>query len=86
MLHYLPKLLWAACELMALTASGILRGLPGAVDTMAKHWLEDYTEAGHSSEYQSWIYIFACSVAVVVLFIGWVLLSYLTVFLVQLLF
>jgi hypothetical protein len=72
--------------LMATTAAAIVRGIPGAVEEMANDWIENASMEGFPNEFDTYLFYAAEAVAVIVIFIGWVLLSYVTVFVIRWIF
>jgi len=81
-LPWLFRAAWSAILLMATTLAAIWSGIPGSVEAIASEWLEDATLAGFPTQYDRWLFVAAETVALIVIFMGWVLLSYLTVFII----
>ena len=81
-LPWLFKIIWAAIMFMATTIAALWSGIPGSVEAIADEWLKDYSVAGYPSRYDVYLHIAADALALIVIFIGWVLLSYLTVFII----
>jgi hypothetical protein len=71
---------------MVYAAATLLAGLPEKIEETADEWVSEYSTGDNSSQYDSWLFVLACAVATITFFIGWVLLSFMTVFLVRLLF
>lgn len=86
MIRYLPKVAWTAVKVTALSAVTIASGIPPKIEEIADEWIAEYANQGESSEYHSWLYVGVVAVATVTIFLGWIMLSFLTVFLVRLLF
>lgn len=64
---------------MVVTVSAWWKGVPNAVENMAHHWVQEAARAGIPSEYESWIYYGAMVIAVILILVGWITASFVTV-------
>jgi len=81
-LPWLFRVVWSAILLMATTLAAIWSGIPRSVEAIANEWVANATLAGFPTQYDRWLLVAAEAVALIVIFMGWVLLSYLTVFII----
>ncbi len=71
---------------MATTVVSFWGGVPRTVDTIANHWLDRAMAAGVPSLWARRLYHIFWALAFTMIFAGWVVLSYMTVFVFQLIF
>jgi len=71
-----------ALQLIAMAVIALWSGVPSALERMANEWLDRAVLAGWPSLYAPQLYYFFYVIGFGMVVVGWVLCSYLTVFLV----
>jgi hypothetical protein len=80
-----PYVLWVARQSLWLTALSFVSTLRGALDTsreIAEEWTETAIQRGMPMQFENWLRWLCRVVAFSMCLLGWILLAYLTVFVV----
>jgi hypothetical protein len=77
---------WFTLRLAATALVSLWVGVPNATRRIADAWLGRATLAGFPTEYDTYLYHAVCFVAFLTIVLGWIVLAFLTVFLIRLLF
>ena len=71
---------------MAMAASSIWVGIPKAVDRISNHIVSEAVYHGMPNSFDQVLYWLSCGVAIIEIMFSWILLSYVTMFLLQFIF
>jgi len=83
---WLVKAFLFTVRLVSLTVASIWTGIPSSVERIANEWLTSAVLAGFPTQWSRYLYYALYALAFTTVITGWILLSYITVWTVNLIF
>jgi hypothetical protein len=76
------RVMWATIKFSLIALASIWSGIPSAADKIATEWQRRAIYAGYPTVWDRQIYFVFYVIALMTIFTGWVILSFITVFIV----